>query len=206
MALAATVISILVFLMSRRVTSLQQIVFLTFGLIFSLPILYFIFEQYISPILEVGLEKYVIENNVQRRLDAADFFYRHFQETSGLGFGMMTLNLESNNFQAQAVDSDYFILSDMGIMGSLYQYGYFGLVLVVIATLVMAVNFARVGWSDHPLAAYSLIIACFILAFCLQPIPMNFFTLNWTVFLGSCLWYAMRRSAWERLALERRPH
>lgn len=196
-ALAAMLAAIAVFVAARRITSPVQLFYLFAGLLVGLPLLYVALQSYIQPILDEGFANYATTHNVEIRFRSNEYYLKYFGETGGLGFGLMTLNQESFNFQALGVPLSFGI-ADLGMFGALYQFGWVGLLLVSVATLMMIVTFVKIGRDrHHPLRDRLLIVGCYVLGFTLQPIPMNFFTLNWTTMLGATLWYLMRRAAWE---------
>lgn len=205
-ALAAMLIAAVLFLATRGIRTIRQLLMLTVVGLVGAPALYFILDRFIAPLLTQSLENYIVNNNVDTRLESAQYFWPFFKQTGGLGFGIMTVNLDVSNFQVLGLKQSYGV-ADLGMLGGMYEFGYFGLFMVVSATALMIFNFFRLGWSrSHPQHDQMLMLGCFILAFVLQPVPMDFFALVWTVTLGGTLWYAMRRARFEQRVILRAQH
>lgn len=127
------------------------------------------------------------------------FFEAHFNSTYGLGFGYMYFSRSLNNILSFAMFRagtlfgavDYPVsLGDIGLYGALYQFGYVGFVIVLSFTGIMLLDMLRAGKdvrnpNQHLFGAFGAVA----LAFMLSPLPMNFFTLDWTVTFGGTLWY-----------------
>ena len=201
-ALAAMLAAAGIFVASRRITSPVQLFYLLAGLLLGIPLLYLALQSYIQPILDQGFSTYAANHNVEVRFRSNAYFASYYYRTNGLGFGLMTLNQQIHNFQSYGIPSS-FVIADLGLMGALYQFGVLGVVLAFGATLSTIVTFMRIGRGGfHPHRDRLLVVGCYMIGFTLQPIPMNFFTLNWTTLLGATLWYLMRRAAWEDRALK----
>ena len=201
-ALGATMVTIFIFLMSRRITLPIHLIYLLAGIVVGMPALYYGLSTYIDPILNEGLGNYIANHNVEIRFQSNEYYHKYFIQTGGIGFGLMTLNQNARNFQSDGVPNFYNV-ADLGLLGALYQFGVVGLLLVLAATLILIYKLFSLGRrSIHPMHDRFLMTSCFVLGFTLQPIPMNFFTLNWTPLLGATLWYLMRRGTWEIQQIE----
>jgi hypothetical protein len=205
-AVAAMLMALIVYLAARRIGSMGQFLALVFGLLFGVPALVFALERYIAPILAASdVGSYLRTNNVDIRFQSADYFSEFFAQTHGLGFGLMTLNRDAHNFQSDGIPKSFGV-ADLGLVGALYQFGWLGLIVVSLATIVLTFRLIGLGRGRaHPSSNRILMVGAYIAGFTLQPIPMNFFTLNWTALLGGTLWYLMRRSRWEANRLAAAP-
>lgn len=197
LALLALLSAILVYVISARKLSDQQRLYVAVGMIALIPVASVLYSYYLEPLLNQGLGDYIENHNVGVRIRSNDYYYGYFSKTTGVGFGLMTLNLDSRNFQAMGVPLSYTI-ADLGMFGGLYQFGLAGILLIVVGTFTLFARLLHLGRLPyHPYRDELRMTGCFVFGFMLQPIPMNFFTLNWTVLLGSTLWYLMRRAMWE---------
>ena len=138
------------------------------------------------------------------------YFRSLFEATNGFGFGFMAYNERLGNILSFAMfrggsmfgAEGYPVgVADIGLWGALYQYGYLGFGLTLGLT-------GYVGWSLWSTAgreAYArrkeiAAIFCAFSAFLVSPLPMNYFTLDWTVTIGGILFYLAVRAAWEARA------
>jgi len=132
------------------------------------------------------------------RRTTAQHFANYFErETNGLGFGFMSGNANYNNiiaFSAARASQlygvkDYVVtLDDIGIRSALYQYGYVGLALIFVMTVLCIFTLAQARRID---ARYAPVSAIGILmgALMISPVSMNYFTLFYTAHLGGLLWF-----------------
>ncbi|NML12769.1 hypothetical protein HHL08_21980 [Sphingobium sp. AR-3-1] len=202
MALAAVAIAVLFYVLFSRAGAVRRVVMVGGLIIIAVPASIYVFDRYLAPIFALGISDYIEDYNVEIRLQSAAYWMGHFERTMGLGIGVMSVSPNQPNIQSSVIDQA-FLLADMGMFGALYQYGIIGLIATVIATIYLIRRLFILGLqSTHPRAPEMFMMACFILAFELQPVPISFFTLQWSLPLGATLWYAMRRGDWESRQLE----
>jgi hypothetical protein len=146
------------------------------------------------------------------RLTTIKHFYRYFAVTDGLGFGFMSASKTYDNvlsfsthFASQLYGVvDYVVsLDDIGIYSALFQYGYMGLLAIVVMTFAMCKSLFQVrnaGGDSQTVAAIGLLAVTFTFS----PISMNYFTLFYTAHIGGLLWFmAAEASAFRRPAKAR---
>lgn len=138
----------------------------------------------------------------------ADFFYNHFLETGGIGFGFMSGDSKYQNFlnfaasEGSQMYSDKYKgvaigLVDIGVQSALYQYGYFGLILVLSMSLMVILTLTRsrsMGTGYMTTAA----LGWYMLALMVNPISVNYFTIFYTAHIGGLLWFVASRVSAER--------
>lgn len=142
--------------------------------------------------------------SVQFRLLERDFFESYFNETGGLGFGAMYINERLNNILSFAMfsagaffDAPGYPVSvgDIGFYGALYQFGYLGLLFSIALTLSSVLILLRAGRDPTDPHSNTLgVFGAIFLGFLISPLPMNFFTLDWTVAIGGTLWYLVSQT------------
>ena len=201
LAIAATAIGMLVFMafVARGPTRIGPLYLLAGGALLFMPALFpglFDFGSLLSTDTSIGYR--LLENT---------YFAQHFDTTGGLGFGAMSVVQGLDNILSVALFSGGELigapgapvgLEDLGIPAALYQFGYVGLLSVVILTGVMTFTFMRAGTSDrYPNRMLFGAFGSIVVGFLASPLPMNFFSLSWTVTFGGTLWYAMSRVATE---------
>lgn len=197
MAMLALGMAILLYVCSFRSSVERKVVIIMLALLLTSIAGVFIFDKYIAPIFQLGFTEYSSAYNVDIRFESANYWIDRFKETYGVGVGVMTLNPSVYNIQSAVVSKSY-MLADMGIFGALFQFGVPGILVTVLLTLYMAYRLFSIGVkSEHESRQYLLASACLVIAFELQPIPVNFFTTTTSIPLGWTLWYMMRRATWE---------
>lgn len=203
LASLALVSALVPYVFSARKLSNRQRLYVIIGVILIISVASSLCLYYIEPFLNQSVDDYIANNNVEIRIRANNYYLDYFYQTFGVGFGAMTLNINSGNFQAAGAPIFYNI-ADLGIFGGLYQFGIGGLILIVGGTLTLVFRCLQIGRMPyHPYRDEIRMVGCYVFGFMLQPIPMNFFTLNWTILLGSTLWYLMRRAMWETKQLQK---
>jgi hypothetical protein len=135
--------------------------------------------------------------SVRFRTIEFQYFYDAFQHTYGLGFGVMSTGVGKKNILSYAANQAGYIygtgsyglgLSDIGIFSALTQFGYIGLIITLFMTGMASFKLIKYARAD-PRFWSAGAAGCLMLAFMLSPLPMNFFTLQWTVFVGNVLWF-----------------
>lgn len=192
LALVAVIVALALGFVLFRGPALRKL--LTFLLVMcAVPVLVpQLYDKYIG---SIGIDNYLEAGNVQVRLDELAYFWRYFLETNGLGFGVFSLSRGSGNLAAWAAYNLYpgytgIGVFDIGIFGSVVQFGWIGLAVTLSATFWCVMTFYRLGrriesrYRTVGIAGFS-----FMLAFMLSPWPMDFFSLNWTILLGWSLLY-----------------
>lgn len=163
---------------------------------FAIPVLWFVVGKFLVNFN--GLEDYLVRDTSAswRRITIAHF-NQYFSETHGLGFGFMSANPRYDNvlaFSSNRASELYGVpgysvgLDDIGLYSALYQYGYLGIALTVIMTIMAIVALFRtraLGLLFAPVASIGVLMATFLLS----PIPMNYFTLFYTAHMGGVLWF-----------------
>ena len=112
-----------------------------------------VFSESINSIIDASAKDY---GNVSVRKEAIEFYWDQFQQTDYVGFGRISTTHGGQNpiegeFDAEA--GGRLFISDIGLIGSFFQYG-FGLLLIVIVAYIYAfadirrvIN--RVNQSDY---------------------------------------------------------
>ena len=161
-----------------------------------------IFDRFIQQIISFG-DTIQQDMSATWRAKTFDYFYAYFQQTNGLGFGVMSAGTEANNLVSWAnhfgglwlgSGTKYpLALADIGILQALVQFGYAGLLLVGMMTLIMSVNLFRSGMLQARPDLFAL--GALVVGYTLSPLPMNFFTLEWSGMAGNALWAVTAFSA-----------
>lgn len=202
LALAALGIGTVLYIlfMLRRSTKYVLAVLMGVGAVGLAP---FVIEKYLSNMSSSeDMQKYDL--GVRFRLQEIDVFQSFFDKTDGLGFGLMYINQGLNNILSNAMfrfgtmygAKDYPMgLDDIGFFAALYQFGYIGLFLSIVMTVIMVFCLWKAGRNiQNPYHEIYGAFGCVALAFLFSPLPMNFFTLDWTMTVGGTLWYLASRA------------
>lgn len=169
--------------------------YISIGLAFSVIVAPLVLEKYINQIYEGGISEN--DSSVVFRIIEMEYFKEHFEETNGIGFGSMSVAKESNNFLSDSLHSvGYYYgsggygmrVNDLGILGALYQFGYIGFFLVLYMTLRASFSLMLAGRSSKNYLDAGC-VGAIMLAFMMSPVPMNFFTLDFSVIHGGLLWH-----------------
>lgn len=179
-----------------------------------IPVTGFVINKYLADFR--SLDSYLTEDtSASWRQITIRHFEHYFSETNGLGFGFMSANpaydnviADSSNYASQDYGVVGYVVSldDIGIYSALFQYGYAGLALIVVMTLMMVTSLYKAR-SMGP--AYWTVASIGVLAgaFMLSPISMNYFTLFYTAHIGGMLWFmAAESSALRRSSVEDNAH
>lgn len=202
LALAALVIGTLLYIafISRR---WERFVFMGIMAMAALTIGPIYFDKYSSSFTSADdLQKYDV--SVVFRLKEMDVFRSSFEQSNGLGFGVMYINERLDNVLSSAMyrmgtmygSKNYPMgLADIGFFGALYQFGYIGLAFAVVMTFIIVFQLLKAGRDlGNPDREIYGVMGCMTLAFLISPLPMNFITLDWTMTLGGTLWYMACRA------------
>jgi len=156
-------------------------------------LLYLILGDYLEKFL--SSRNYIKDGNIEIRLQAMDFFWRQFEQTSGMGFGILSNGEDARNFYANAFrvgNGEWgFMIADTGIFSALYQFGWIGLLFAVALAIwgaVMLIGAARHASREQ--RSVLLAFGCVLLSSIVHPWPTNLFTLEWTLLLGALSFYA----------------
>jgi hypothetical protein len=157
-------------------------------------------EKYLGAFSGTSTADYFDEYNVTIRLESFTFFWDQFLHTFGMGFGVMSVSPDADNFQAHAIPLSHNIV-DLGWFAALFQFGVLGL----FAVMWLTVRLVRSLLSVNRVVSYTrrrevAMIGLFVLAAVLNPVPLNLFTLTHSVLLGSTLWYVSARAREEAAA------
>lgn len=166
------------------------------GPLFALPVFGYVLATYLARFRSVG--QYLNSDvSASFRKIEVQHFARFFGETHGLGFGFMSGSDKYDNVISFSTNKAGFLygtgtyglgLDDIGLYSALFQFGYLGLALILVMTVIMIFTLARsVRRGDRyaPAAACGMLAA----AFMLSPISMNYFTLFYTAHFGGLLWF-----------------
>lgn len=193
LAIAAVLAAACLFLVIARVGVYRRIFLVAAAFLFALSILPLALEKYFD--VFVGSDDYLATANVAIRVLELEFFWAYFLQTWGVGFGVLSAGPDFSNFIAwsghyMVPGYDGFGVQDLGLAGALLQFGVVGLVWVVAINLACLRRFLKAAReSCNPNRLPAITSFCYMLGFLLSPLPMNFFTLGWTVFFGWTLWY-----------------
>lgn len=138
--------------------------------------------------------------------------YQHFQsvfhQTGGMGFGYMSDSRQYDNVITYAgVWAGYLVgtgkygmqIVDIGLSSALFQFGYVGLILVLLMTVICIwrLVFAGLWGTDY---ASTCAVGALMGTLMLSPISTNFFTLSYTANVGVVLWFIASQVGRERRA------
>ncbi|MDP3632758.1 hypothetical protein [Phenylobacterium sp.] len=157
----------------------------------------FVLKKYVDQFQRYG--NYITDDaSISWRLKTVRYYYGHFTETGGLGFGVMSTGAARDNFLSfgtnragvsQGAYGYNFYMADTGITGALLQFGYLGLVLVIVMSFMCAFALIARGRDRVVHSSYELgVLGFLVLFYLLNPWPMNFFTLEWSVLSGGLFW------------------
>lgn len=138
------------------------------------------------------------DNSYRVRRDEQDYFSGYFEETYGLGFGVMSQSINKPNLisnglyyaaQSYGYPDAYFSLVDVRLLGALYQFGYLGFAII----LAMSIYAAYICWQFSRTQASigadeAGAFGCVIVGFLTSPLPANLFTADNTLMLGGFIW------------------
>lgn len=140
------------------------------------------------------------DHSASFRLVQLSHFRYYFEETGGLGFGVMSSSPNVSNVISDGLyrwsehygAPDYFLsLVDIRIFGAFFQYGYFGGIGVLLMTNLIVyflISSSRDLSFSPQLRAIRVCLGCMVFAFMLSPLPQNFFG-DRTMTLGFLLMY-----------------
>lgn len=169
-----------------------------------------IFGKYITQ-LET-MSSLADDGSVKWRMLTVDNYQKYFDQTSGLGFGIMSIKKFAGNilsFSLYDAPALYgiqrgawsFFLADTSYYGALFQFGYAGLILTVSMTAISAYAMIRYGLTKglpyrEPVGAAGF----FVLFLIFSPWPSNLFTLPWSILSGNMLFSLAARASliWHR--------
>ncbi len=154
-----------------------------------------------------SLDQYLEEDrSAQFRAVEHEYFANIFSQSHGMGFGYMSNNQRYDNVVTfsevwagrLAGVGDYPVsIGDIGLASALFQFGYVGLALVLVMTVMCAVTMIsshRGGRDYSATCALGALMAMLML----NPISTNFFTLAYSANIGALLWFIASRVGRER--------
>lgn len=167
----------------------------------AIPLLLFVADRYFANFR--GLDQYMAQDVSSKwRAITIKHFSDHFERfTDGFGFGFMSANPTYKNFLSfstndagalHGVGGYAVALDDIGLYSALYQFGYVGLILILLMTFVCILKLAgahRILRRLAPVSAMGFLMATLMIS----PISMNWFTLFYTAHLGGMLWFMASR-------------
>lgn len=195
-SMLAVALSLTFFVLAGRLKTMRVLTVIAAGVLVVIPAVAWLAADTIEKFLTS--DNYVADGNIDIRLQALNFYLGKFYETHGFGFGVLSNGDDATNFFAQAWRTGNgnwgYMLADTGIFSSLTQFGWIGLIAVVLITLRIGVGFvARARKLPVKQRALPLAIGCYFLASIINPWPANYFTLEWTILFGSLSWYAFHK-------------
>ena len=184
--------------MFARISAGRRLMVGVLAVIIGIPVVFAVLDRFIEAFLSSdSLSSYFASNNVDVRFESGSYFISKFAETYGVGIGLMTSNPEKPNVLSSVVVKSY-ILTDHGLLASLYQFGVVGAIIACSMTAALIVWFIGIGRRRiHPASTDITMTGAFVLGSVLQPVPANYFTLTHICLLGGTLWYAAFRARWE---------
>ncbi|MFC4255983.1 hypothetical protein GRI97_12370 [Altererythrobacter xixiisoli] len=167
----------------------------------AIPLLIFVADRYFSNFR--GLDQYMAQDVSSKwRAITIEHFSEHFDRfTDGLGFGFMSANPIYKNFLSFSTNdagalhgvAGYAVaLDDIGLYSALFQFGYVGLILIIVMTFVCIFKLGRAHRILRRLAPVSA-MGFLMATLMISPISMNWFTLFYTAHLGGMLWFMASR-------------
>lgn len=197
LAILITIVAIAIFMLTANINNSRRLFAIMFAATVGIPFGATLLDKYITPLLTNNLNRYIENTNVEIRFISNDYFAQLFAETWGNGIGIMSTNPESPNVISNVVAKAY-NLNDLGLFAALYQFGIIGFALAISMSAIFFFNMYSMGKSGiHPRSSEIVMVSSFFLASLIQPIPVNFFTLQYSCFFGSTLWYLFRRTSHE---------
>jgi len=158
-------------------------------------------EKYIAPLAD---PEYLTKYNVQIRLDSVAYYSNIWWESGMAGIGIMSPSVNATliNNPIRTGLANIYNLDDLGVLSSLYQFGWPGFLFVVSMSASYVVKSLRskdvVGGATGVLIGMG---ACVALGLMASPIPVNFFTASWTSMWAGPLIYLTATLRTKRAAL-----
>jgi hypothetical protein len=178
----------------------RKVIAIITGLFFSLAVLPVMIDKYIDQLK--GTSSFTQEDSsVVWRLNTIEHYQQYFDATHGFGFGIMSTGDEKTNIIAYSLHSASrlygdeagawgLFLADISFFSVLFQFGYLGLIYVLfmnfkaIKTLIKC-GLMRAGDNSAELGALGFLMMFLVV----NPWPLNFFTLTWSMLSGNLLWF-----------------
>jgi hypothetical protein len=162
-------------------------------------------EKYIDYVIAIG-DLRQNDPSVSYRMTEYGYLKVLFDQTSGVGFGIMSQGGDHNTLLSFAAHYGGYLsgagrlpveLADIGLFAALFQFGYLGFILVVCLTITVIRTLWKISrkGGPHPYKTEIGALAAVTIAFLISPLPMNFFSLDWTVQYGGLLWFLSSRAA-----------
>ncbi len=167
-----------------------------------------LFGKYIDQAQSMGS----IENDksYQWRALTVDQYQKVFDETYGVGFGIMSIKDFSGNILSYTLHQAPtlhgiergtwgFYLADISFYGALFQFGVAGLIFTLIMTLMIPISLLRYAkYKNIAGRAGAAAIGLFVLFLLISPWPTNLFTLSWSMLSGNMFWACAARAGYIR--------
>lgn len=144
------------------------------------------------------------QSNSFRLLELAHF-YDYFLDTNGFGFGSMSMGEGKQNIIAWSSHEAGYLngtwgyglqLSDLGMYGALFQFGVVGLILTAYMTFKCLSRLIKIAKVSR-YANEAGVLGATMLFFEINPWPVSYFTLDWSIFIGGVLWFVAGRLSHE---------
>jgi len=197
LAIGATLIGCAIYLVFFYRSSRKVLVISTLSVVAPIA-LWLVLEKYIRYLGSVG-NMQTNDVSVAFRLVEYQHFKMFFDQTHGIGFGIMAGGGSNNilGFARQGAghahtSGDFGLeLADIGLFAALFQFGYAGLLFVIFMTIAVVRKLWKAGSANsaEPNRVECGAIAAVTIGFLLSPLPMNFFSLSWTMEYGGMLWF-----------------
>lgn len=192
LALAAVIIGLVLGAVAFKTSLSRKMLVIAIGASVAVLVFPALFYRYHESIQSGN---YLEAANISIRLKELAYFWGYFEQTYGMGYGFVSVSPTDQNHAAYAawrLIPGYagFGVQDLGIFGSMVQFGYLGFTLVVGLTIWCISRFYRLGrMQNHPARVAAMAGFSLMIGFMISPWPMDFLTLAWTAFLGWTLVY-----------------
>lgn len=172
---------------------------LIYGSIAILMAMPFVLNKYIDQLHNVGslAEE---DAGVAWRLTTVEHYRQFFDETYGIGFGVMSIREGRSNIVAFSIhdagvmyglDANQkwgLFLADTSFYGAMFQFGYVGLLLTIFASFYVATSLISIiKVKNYPWRDATAVVGFVALFLLISPWPTNMFTLNWSILSGNYL-------------------
>lgn len=195
-AIAATILGVaayVIFILKGKKRAVSLIVALIF-LSFVGP--YFL-DKYLDQFLSAD-DYFANDQSNSFRLLELFHFYNYFLDTYGFGFGSMSIGDEKSNIIAWSSHVAGYLhgtysyglqLSDLGLYAALFQFGVLGFLFTIYMTYLCIAWLVRSGLRiDSRRVKDASILGLTMIFFEINPWPVSYFTLSWSIFIGGALW------------------
>lgn len=215
LVLGAVLLAIAMFIMFGIPTA-RKFVFIFTAICFLIGSGQFLFGKYIDRMMSTS-DYSSEDSSVTWRLITVDHYQQYFEQSNGVGFGIMSTSPIKQNIltysyysasQLYSNSGDWGVyIADASLLGALFQFGVPGFVIAIFLSLYASFKMIAVGRRGFvPNAKEICAIGFFMLFLVLSPWPINFYGLNWAIMSGAMLWALAARSVSVDLRIRREIH